>query len=404
MSNIASEFRKISRGTDETAAALTAAVSSRPRSASRSRKRPWYYSLHSFLGLYVSLFLAFVCLTGTVATVSQEVEWLLFPMTRGTPTNDPVAWGERWNAAQAAYPGATLTSIQKSASESGTESYIATTVGGRDRSGGQIWIYVDAATGRVQGAMRGVTFPLFMRGLHYYLFDPSGWVFYLVTLLGPVLLIMGVTGIKLYGKWWRGFLTAPKPSARPRVWWGQLHRLLAVWSIPFVLIMGITSVWYMLEKADVLEWERPYPRLEAPMTPVPRAFTGDDIERWIAIAHREIPDLEITTIWLPWDANTPVQVQGQRGDLLVRDRANRVAIDPGTGRVVAVQRVAEMSGTERWVHTADPIHFGDFAGVTGKIIWFILGLILTALSASGAVVYARRIANERRSVPAEVRA
>lgn len=340
------------------------------------------------------MFLGFVCLTGTIATVSHEIEWLLLPKTRGTATATPVSWGERWNAAQAAYPGVTLTSISLGGSESAEESYLSTVVGGLDRSGAQVWIYVNQATGRVQGMTEGVTFPLFMRGLHYYLFDPTGVVFYLVTMLGPFLLLMTVTGLMLYRKWWRGYLRVPSPDARPRVWWGQLHRLVAIWLLPFTLAIAVTSVWYLLEKPRVLRWERPYPQLEAPMEGVRRPWSGEDVERWIAIARTRIPGLEVATIYLPWDPSTPIQVQGQRGELLVRDRANRVAIDPRTEAVVAVQTADDMSSTERWVHTADPVHFGHFAGLGGKLIWFVFGLGLTLLSFSGAVIYAKRIATE----------
>jgi uncharacterized iron-regulated membrane protein len=366
------------------------AASDRERFRSAPRRRPWVYRLHSVLGLYLSLFLGFICFTGTIATVSREIEWLLVPETRGTPTDRPASWGDRWDAARAAFPGVTLQSIQKTATESSTESYLATVVGGIDRSGGQIWIYVDPGDATVQGARRGVTFPVFMRGLHYYLFDPSGWVFYLVTLLGPVLIIMAFTGLRLYKKWWQGFLKAPRPAARPRAWWGQLHRFIAVWSLPFALIIGLTSVWYLLERPNILAWERAYPQLDRPMSPLAREWTGKDVERWISIAHRSIPDLEVTTIWLPWDTVTPIQIQGRRGDLFVRDRANRVAIDPNTEEVVAMQRVDQMPLQERWVHTADPLHFGDFAGISGKILWFVLGLGLTGLCFSGAVIYAKR--------------
>lgn len=353
-------------------------------------RKPWYYALHSVLGLYLSVFLGFVCLTGTVATVSQEIEWLLLPQTRGDRTGEMVSLGRQFDAALAAYPGMTPQSVGHKGTEAGMEGYLATAVSGSDRAGRHLAVYVNPADGRVQGHWSGVAFDSFMRGLHYYLFDPGEVMFYAVTLLGPVLLIMGVTGLFYYRKWWKGFLKVPARDAKPRVWWGQLHRWLGIWSLPFVLVIGITGFWYMFEYQ--LKWEGPYPELEKPMTPRASEWTGADIDRWVAIAQRELPGLEPVNVYLPWDAGSPVQVSGRRGDLLVRGRANRISIHPDNDSVVQVQRADRMGILERWVHTADPLHFGDFAGLTSKLIWFVLGFALTALSLSGAVVFARRTA------------
>lgn len=360
----------------------------------RTFGRPWFFVLHSVLGLYLSLFMGVVCLTGTVATVSHEIEWLLLPHTRGTPTGSPAPWGAQWDAARAAYPHVTLDRIAKKGTESMAETYLATAVSGVDRDGGRIAIYVNPANGTVQGATDGVTFHSFMRGLHYYLFDPGGVMFYAVTLLGPVLLLSAITGIKLYRQWWRGFFRAPA-GTKPRLWWGQLHKLMAVWSLPFVFVIGLTSVWYLLER-NPLEWEGPYPALDEPMRPLDRHWTGEDIDRFAAIAIAALPGLRITTIYLPWDAMSPVQVQGTRGNLFVRNRANRVAIDPRSLAVLEVQRPEDMNSTRRWVHTADPLHFGDFGGLATKLLWVAWGLALTGLCLSGATVYAKRMASARR--------
>jgi uncharacterized iron-regulated membrane protein len=40
---------------------------------------------------------------------------------------------------------------------------------------------------------------------------------------------------------------------------------------------------------------------------------------------------------------------------------------------------------------ADPLHFGTWGGMTTKIVWFVFGLAMTALSVTGIVIYSVRL-------------
>jgi uncharacterized iron-regulated membrane protein len=63
------------------------------------------------------------------------------------------------------------------------------------------------------------------------------------------------------------------------------------------------------------------------------------------------------------------------------------------------ERVAgEMSAAERWVHTADPLHFGNFGGLATKLVWVVFGLLLTGLCVTGVVIFTKRSASAVRVV------
>lgn len=351
-------------------------------------RRPWPFFLHHLFGLQLSLFLGFVCLTGSVATVSHEIEWLLWPEMRADADGPAVSWGTQWDAARAAQPQWALKGIGRGGSNE--ESYLATVVQAHDAADAEARIYVDPASGRVQGEASGASFHAFMRGLHYYLFVPSSLVFYAVTSLGVVMLGSLVTGLLVYRKFWRGFLRWPRWRAPPRVVWGDLHRLAGLWSTWFVAVIAVTSVWYLLEQAG-LDWQRPTPTLTGALAPAERiAPDGAAIDRWVAAARRELPGLRITAIYLPFSAGSPVTVQGQRAAWLVRERTNAVFIDPRDDRVLGVRDAQAIGAAERWVHTADPLHFGNFGGLGVKLLWAAFGLLLCTLALSGAVVYAKR--------------
>ena len=352
----------------------------------RPKPRPVAFWLHNLFGLKLSLFLAFVCLTGTIATVAHEIEWLYKPAVRASSfTPGTEDWGVMWMAAQRAYPNATLTAI--GSYDRSHAAYFAKSVSARDAAGTDFNIYVNPGNGRVTGHEYGRSLQDAMRGLHYYLFVPRDVGFYLVTSLGFVLLGSLVTGLIVYKKFWRGFFRMPRLGRNLRTLMGDLHRLGGLWSIWFVAIISLTSIYYFFEWSG-LDWNSRTPRL--PETHFAETASAADIARWTQLARAAKPGLAITAVALPYEPGEPVIVQGHWQAALVRERADAVFIDPLTGRIVGTRTAHRMSAGERIVHTVDPLHFGTFGGLATRLLWAIFGLVLTGLAASGAYIYAKR--------------
>ena len=79
----------------------------------------------------------------------------------------------------------------------------------------------------------------------------------------------------------------------------------------------------------------------------------------------------------------------------MRDRANKLFLDPATGAVQAQQRATELTLAARWVDTADPLHFGNFAGLVVKFLWFVFGLLLSGLVLMGVYLHVQRQRRKR---------
>ena len=351
----------------------------------RRKPVPLAFWLHSLFGLKLSLFLGFVCLTGTIATVAHEIEWLYKPELRATAVNGQPDWGAMWEAARKAHPQATLGGIGSFDRNDGA--YFVKSVSATDASGQDFTIYVDPGTARVTGHEYGRSFQDFMRALHYYLFAPGTIPMYIVTSLGFVLILSLVTGLIAYKKFWRGFFRMPRWHRDVRTWFGDLHRLTGLWSLWFVAVIGLTSIWYFVEHAG-LDLETPEPTITTPTTTPP--IKGEQIDKWAALAQAQMPGLAITAIYLPYEPGNPVIVQGQWRAWLVRERTNAIFIDPATDRIVAKRIAHDMGAGERLVHTADPLHFGTFGGLATKLLWVFFGLLMTAMAGSGAYIYAKR--------------
>jgi len=316
--------------------------------------------------------------------VSHEIEWLLMPEVRASAVAGEEDWGAMWSAVQRAYPDAQIQAIGPY--DRNDSPYFVRTAFLTRPDGKTFEAFVDPGTAQVTGEAPDTPFHAFMRGLHYYLFAPGDLPFYLVGSLGIVLAASLVTGLIAYKKFWRSCLRMPRWRAPTRVLMGDLHRLIGLWSIPFTAIISVTCIWYIVERAGV-DFETPPPALAADTIPQP---DGAAVARWVAAARREMPGLQVTGVSLPYEPGEPASVQGVWQAHLVRERTNMVYFDPATGAVVGKRVAHEMSAGERWVHTADPLHFGTFGGLATKLLWALFGLMLTAMAFTGALIYVRR--------------
>jgi len=355
------------------------------------------FAVHAWLGIKLSLLLAIVLVSGTAATVSHELDWLLNPAIRVAPERavapdamTPRQWARAADAAQRAFPQGTVDWIDAPRMPGfAVEAVVALPDDRRLR------VYVDPTNGEVQGHTSYFNVQRFLRSLHYTLFIEQ-WGIYVVSSLGLLLLGSLASGLIVYRRFWRGFATLPRRAATSRQRWGDLHKLAGLWSIPFTLLIALTAVWYLVEAAmfdiDVGPRETQSWALDRP------AATALPLDRLVAAAQAEHPRFRIRSIHFPDGPGDALRLDGQTEALLVRDRANKLFLDPATGRTVHHHYAADLDPVDRWVHTADPLHFGDFGGLATKLLWFGFGLLLCGLQLSGTMIWWKRL---RRAAEAE---
>jgi uncharacterized iron-regulated membrane protein len=365
--------------------AQPAAAGPQPGKAKASRL--WWH-VHQWVGLKLSLFLAFIMLTGTFATVSHEIDWALQPTLRVSPASvvgEP-AW-DRIGAQVAAYPG-----IKKilSINEPIASAFAATAmVQWEDESYG--FLHLHPTTGQIQGIGPWVGAQRIFRNMHRHLNLPTKFGVPLVSALSILLLISFATSLVVYKKWWRGFTRLPRRRSA-RAWWGDFHRIAGVWSLWFVLLIGITGLWYLVES---LGGDAPRLReAEKIEVTVPRADLAAGLARGLAAVRAADPSLTITSVRFPDDDNARFIFEGQRTAWLVRDRANAITTDARSGEILLINDGSALNVHQRIGEMADPLHFGTFGGYWTKMLWFLFGLLLTSLCVSGVAVYGLRIGRD----------
>ncbi|WP_041523981.1 PepSY-associated TM helix domain-containing protein [Gilvimarinus agarilyticus] len=351
--------------------------------------RQWWFRLHSWAGIKFSLLLFFVSLTGTLAVFAYEIDWLLTPELRvEQPLEAHVRpAGELLAAAHAANPSWTVSSLNL-----GLPGFMAAEAIARDETGELQRIYLNPYTAEVIGVARWFNAHRFLRQTHRHLMLPLKWGLTIVGLLSIPLLLSFIAAFPIYKKWWRGFAKAPKSGDTPRRWWGDLHRLLGVWSLPFIALIAVTGLWYLIERwgGGAPSATSLLPELSATPQPQDAASLTPAIDKALA----QNPGFTLKRILV--SEGKPLLLQGQDSALVVRNRANTIALDAHSHTVAGQVKGEQLSAHQRIAEAADPLHFGTFAGYFSKIIWFVWGLAMTILSGSGVWLCALRLGSRRK--------
>lgn len=354
--------------------------------SARSFGRRFWWQVHHWVGLKFTLLVSLILLTGTIAVFSHEIDWALRPEMRAAPIAvDDIAWAQMAQAVASEHDDWRIDMM-----EAPQASYFAARVIVRDEEGARRVIYANPEAGAIQGQYGWLSVQRVVRNMHRHLFLPKAFGIPIVSSLSILLAISLVTSLLVYKKWWRGFF---KPVRRisPRIMLGDTHRLMGVWSIWFLFLVSATGLWYFAESVG----------LAAPDQIESAGIAGDDlsvlslaqgIDSALEAARAQRPNLKIHQILFPESGTAAFGFRGQDGDLLVRHRVNAVWIDVVTHEPVLDLYGADLSGHARIAEAADPIHFGTFAGLWSRVIWFVFGLSLTAMSLSGVAIYSMRLA------------
>jgi uncharacterized iron-regulated membrane protein len=345
------------------------------------------FLLHGWLGMNFGLLLLVVCLSGAIATLTHEIEWLFNPQLR-IQAEGAVQWQKTYEALQNQFPDHQISGFGRGenivTSNIAWEAWI--------EGAGARWaqVRVDPYKALVVREPHRVYLTNYFRQIHYNFHSRAG--FFLVCFLSFALLFSIVSGLSFYKGWWKHlFRLKLRHGARP--FWSSLHRLLGVWSLLFGMIIAVTGIWYLAEDTVVPD-ELAYPSsVKVPDTklamhgPAPALLP---LENYVAVAQQAIPGLRPLGIELPVAPGDSVAVNGQAAGWFVRDRANKVSMDLFDAEVISIRNATDLNAMERWVDTADVLHFGYFGGLATKFLWAFLGLCLPALILTGAILSFRR--------------
>ncbi|RVT40647.1 hypothetical protein EMM73_19375 [Rheinheimera sediminis] len=336
-----------------------------------------WFKLHSFAGFAFGLLLLLVCFTGTLAVVSHEIQYLADQKYRAlSERQGPVPWQVLEQNLAKAYPDYQISNLNVP-----EQWYLAGSVS-LNKGSEFLFVYFDPASGALTGEGQWGTVSRFLRNLHMYLsLGPTGKI--VVTSLSFLLLIILVSSFYVYRQWWRkGFQLPSATKVSSRTFWSDWHKWTGIWCWGFILLMFLTGLWYFTEHFLLKFKVEHYPN--APKLELVTAqYQALSLTELMQAAQKARPELDIRALNYPLSERNAVVVVGQDNSLLVRDRANRIYLNPVTAQVIQIQRAADLKALAYIADMADPLHFGNFAGLGVKLLYFVFGLGFTFLVAGG---------------------
>jgi uncharacterized iron-regulated membrane protein len=356
--------------------------------AKRTSQKLWWH-VHHWAGLKLSLLMAFILFTGTLATVSHEIDWLIDPARRvDSASVSTTDWAALTRAAvERLQPGERIESLEAPVDPWFAAQARIEPADSNDETAPR-FVLMHPSTAAIQGERGWINAQRILRNVHRHLLLPTKYGVPIVSALSLLLLALLISALIIYKKWWRGGLRPPR-WRDARTAWGDVHRLAGVWSLWFVALVAVTGFWYLVESlgGDA----PPLPRAKSAPVDLNTGQLPLAVARSVAAAQVAFPGLKMDRILFPTGKLGAFQIHGEANAVLVRPRANAVWVHAATGQVLQVTRGQSLSVHQRISEAADPLHFGTFGGLLTKLIWFVFGLLMTLMSLSGAAVYTLRI-------------
>lgn len=353
------------------------------------------------MGLYAGIVIAFLSLTGALAVFIPEIEYLLTKKYQVAPeSGSRPDWGKVQRDLLEKYGDHTLNGIEIPGSPDRPFNYLffQNTENGFQAS----LAFVNPYNGEILGAIeRSNSIPNFLRQIHVRLFD--GWYGrQIVGLAGIALAVSCITGLWIYGGFMKRQVFASIRSGRGiRIASADWHKLIGISALLFNFVIAVTGAWLGLQP-KLMSWfdmEIPnrYVVEREIMAPEEDAAFPVAIDKALEQSRNAIEGFKPLRVQLSSDGSGTVAVFGNVAQGIYERGANKVVMDKATLSPLFVYDVRKQAFGHQLYYVQEALHFGDFGGMTLKILYAVLGLTTGFLSITGFIIYLKR--KEAKAVP-----
>jgi uncharacterized iron-regulated membrane protein len=223
---------------------------------------------------------------------------------------------------------------------------------------------------------------LFM-GMPGYLFMGTMALLFVISLL---------SGVLVYGPFMRRLAFGTyRNNEAVRVRWFDLHNLVGIVTFAWMFVVGTTGIMNALSAPLFGLWRaQTLPALLAPYRGQPLPVQLSPLDTAVAHAAAALPSMEITSILFPNGVVSSPRhyVVWTRGKSPVTAKLFTPAlIDAGTGEVTVAK---PLPWYLRALEISRPLHFGDYGGLTLKILWAVFDVASIVVLLSGLALWLLR--------------
>ena len=354
--------------------------------------------LHTWCGLLLGWVLFAIFLTGTLAVFDKEISWWMQPelIDRAQPASEAANLAHRWLTTH--HPDESNWNVSLPSERSAA---LGVSVGER-RRGGEGVTHLDPLTGDTLEPRETMGGNFFFR-FHFSLNLPNMLGIWVVGLAAMAMLVALISGIVIHKKIFKEFFTF-RPAKGQRSWL-DAHNASAVLLLPFHLMITYTGLViffliYMPAAVDALfegdrqayfseaqptlaamragERTRPTEAPAAPLVPL-----GDLVARAEArFGPGMIGGLAVAN---PGRANAEVTVRPVLGHRIELTKGEAMVFNGVTGELIREREASRTSQLIQQVMAG--LHFAQFGGYPMRWLYFLCGLISSAMIATGLVLY-----------------
>ncbi len=349
------------------------------------------FKFHTWLGLHLSIFFAFMFLTGSLLVVGFELESVARPAIWTTTAQEErtASFGMIYDGVKEAHPESNVVTVIKHQAP-----WFVHRAFGRTGWGEHVSFWTDPVTGTVVDESRALGFRGILRDLHDTFLTQQKIVFMLVCATSVLLLYQIVSGLITYRRFWKGFFRWPSSAGGARSWAGGAHRLTALWSAPVLILIAVTSFYFLLGSLG-FEGSAPKPQPPTPRdAALPANFSSALIDQAEEHARAALPGFEPINMFLPDRKTDGLVFAGYIDGSSKLFGTSSVSIDPVTIEVLSISAPGEAGAFAYWRPLMNMLHFGTWGGAFSMALWIIFGLISTGLAYTGALIFAARLAPE----------
>ncbi|MDR7131453.1 putative iron-regulated membrane protein [Algoriphagus sp. 4150] len=362
--------------------------------SAKSAKR-WFW-WHKWSSLVCTLFLLLLCLTGLPLIFHHEIEELTeekHPPSDHQIEGEGVSLDEIIRNGNQIYPDQVVRYVFWTEDEPGLV-YLSLADSVNAPPDNYIILPMDESSGlQAKEPATAEGFMYIMLRLHVDLFAGIGGKLFM-GLMGMLFVVSIISGVVLYGpimkKYDFGMIRTHRSA---RLKWLDTHNFLGIVALVWTLVVGVTGVINTLSDVVLGLWQQGQ---LAEMTSAyvdakpldPDTFYSLDLA--IKAAEDAAPDKKTALVAMPGTAFSSMHHYAVflRGTTPLTSRLVMPALlDASTGELTDMRAMPWFVNV---LFLSQPLHFGDYGGLTLKIIWAILDLVTILILVTGLYLWISR--------------
>ncbi|MCE9678062.1 PepSY domain-containing protein [Shewanella sp. AS1] len=347
------------------------------------RRTLWKW--HGWLGLFTALPLFIVALTGSLLVFKAEIDQWLMPEIVYAENSQRLPFDLLVKQADKALPDYEILAWDF-AKEPGQSDLVYSA-----KYGSYDWtlFYVDPSNARLlsEPAPYNDYFTNWVLDLHQTLLaDHYGLM--ITALVSLLLIFLALSGFILHKQFWRTFFTL-RWNKSLRLFLSDGHKMLGIIGAPLFLIFGFTGAWWNIEHL-IEEIDEPDPAQFI----ITQAYynKGINLDSVLTEASHAIDKFETHFVRFPDKSYPGIHLFGSASDkgMIRSDYGSIISFDDQSGKQTSALDVTKSPALYQFTDTFKPLHFGDFAGLTVKIIWCVVGFFPCLMALSGFIMWRKR--------------